>query len=320
MANLVTWSEFSAGGRPQGGTIAELVLEEVTNLSSRRRPLMSTIGRTSVSNTYVEWLVDTLGSRGLNAVLEGAAATNPALIQPTREFTHVQSFAKWGVVSDEQRAVRHYNEDPYVYQVRKSLNELMNDIEHALHVGTAATGATNAARQLSGLIDVFENQSGTLTFTDSSGTTFTEEVLVDLLQVFRDANLDVLPTQAYVGSYLKRTISEFSTKVTRNVDAAARRQELVIERHTSDFGDLDVMYAEDQPTAAAKGASGNAICFIDPSYFQVGWLKMPTVEQLSRDGLRDRFQINAHATLIFRNRKGGGGGKGYVGFINQAGV
>jgi len=318
LATLVTWDEFSSGGRPQDGTIRELVLEEVTNLTSRRRPLMSTIGKRAVSNTFVEILTDTLASRGYNATVEGAAATDPALSQPGRHFVHVQSFAEWGQVSDEQRNVGHYNDDPYTYQVRKKLEEMLNDIEHAMHRGSAATGATDAPRQFNGLLNIFANQTGTATYTSSSGTTFTEEVLVDLLQVFRDQSLDVLPSQAYVASYLKRTISEFSTRITRNVDAAARRQELIIERHTSDFGDLDVMYSEDQLNAAGKTLSGNSIAFVDPQYFQAGWLKAPTVEALPRDGLRDRFQMNAHATLVFKNEKGGGGGEGFVGYINQA--
>jgi len=318
MANLVTWDEFDSGGRPQGGTIEETVLAEVTNLISKERPLMSMIGSQSVSNTYVEQLTDELGSRGLNAQIEGAAATNPALTQPSRHFSHVQSFAKWGVVSDEQRLVGHYSGDPFTYQVAKSVDELMNDIEHALHRGSSITGATDAARQLNGMLNIFSGQSGTLTFTDSSGTTLTEEVFIDLLQVFRDQRLGVRPTQCYVNSFLKRTVSEYSTKTTRNVDASEKVQMLVVERHESDFGSLDILYTEDQLNSASKTAAGSSLIFIQPDLFRVGWLKPPTVEQLSRDGLRDRFQINGHATLLYDHDRGGGGGTGFVPYINQA--
>ena len=63
MANLVTWDEFGeqAGARPQGETIKETVLAEVTNLISKERPLLSMIGSRSVTNTYVEQLTDELG-------------------------------------------------------------------------------------------------------------------------------------------------------------------------------------------------------------------------------------------------------------------
>lgn len=324
---LVTWQEFTAGERPQGGTIKEVVLARVTNLISRRRPLMSSIGQTKVSNTFVEQLTDSLGTRGLNAVQEGAVATDPALAQPTRHFSHVQSFGQWGIVTDEQRLVGHYNEDPFVYQVRKKLEELMNDMEHALHRGTSVTGATNASRQLDGLLNLLSSTTST-TFSNVSGdeVTLTEEVFIDLLQVFRDNNLDVLPTQVYCNSWIKRTISEFSTRVTRNVNVAARTQELIIERHTSDFGDVDILYSEDQLVSAFKGdvsasvdsIAANSMIFIDPQYFRVGWLRPPTVEQLPRDGFRDRFQINGHATLLFDNDQGGGFAKQLIPFIGQA--
>ncbi|MEE8522136.1 MAG: DUF5309 family protein [Gemmatimonadota bacterium] len=281
---------------------------------------MASIGQRDVGTLFVELLTDTLRARAHNAKVEGQAATNPTLTQPVRHFVHVQSFAEWGVVSDEQRIVDHINEDPYVYQIRKSLEQLMNDVEHTLHRGSANTGTSDIAdvRQFAGLINIFSNQTGIATYTSSSGTTFTEEVLVDLLQVFRDQSLDVSPTQAYVNSFLKRTISEFSTRVTRNVDAADAMQKLMIERHTSDFGDLDILYTEDQLIAASKTTEGNSICFLDPSLFKIGWARRPMVEALSRDGLRDRYQMNAQATLLFQNEKGGGGGEGFVSYINQA--
>lgn len=314
MATLVTWDEFTSGGRPQDGTIRELVLDDIANVISRRRPAMAVLESMDVSNTFVEILEDVLAVRGPNVTVEGAAFTDPALSQPVRHFVHVQSFANWGVVSDEQRLVGHYGQsDPFTYQGTKKLTELMNDIEHAIHRGSAATGATNTARQFAGFLNI----PTSTTLTDQSGTTFTEEVLVDLLQVFRDNSFDVVPTVAFVASFLKRTISEFSTRVTRNVDVAERLQSLIIERHTSDFGDLDVMYSEDQLNATSKTTQGNSIIFMDPSFFSLGWLRRPTVEQLSRDGLRDRFQINSQVTLIFRSDRAIGGMTGAVSYINQ---
>lgn len=319
MATLVTWDEFTSGGRPQGGTIRELVLEQVANLISKRRPAMTVLGDESVSNTYVESLEDEFDSRGDNAVIEGAAWTDPTLQQPTRNFFHVQRFAKWGQVSDEQRQVAHYGmQDPFSYQGQKKLTELLNDIEHALHRGSAATGATSAARRFNGLLNIPDSTTSRATYTSSSGTTFTEEILVDYLQVFRDNNFDVVPTIAFVASYLKRTISEFSTRVTRNVNAVDRLQMLIIERHASDFGDLDVIYSEDQLNASSKTTQGNSIIFMDPSFLSIGWLQRPTVEQMPRDGFRMRFQMTGQCSLVYRTNKAIGGADGLVSYINQS--
>lgn len=314
MATLITYDEFTADEPPRGGTIQEIVLSEVTDLISRRRPLLGSIGSKDVPSTFVELLTDSLRTRAANITVEGAAFTDPNLTQPTRHFVHVQSFAEWGIISDEQRMTAHYNEDPFVYQTRKSMEQMLNDVEHALHRGSAASGASGVGRQFDGLLNLF----GTTTFTSSSGTTLAEDVMIDYLQAFRDNNLDVVPSQCYVNALLKRTISEFSTRVTRNVDAVDRMQTLIIERHASDFGDLDVLYSEDQLQAVDRTSQGNSIVFLDPNHFDVGWFRRPTVERLARDGLRDRYQMNAQATLLFRNQDGGGGADGIVSFINQA--
>lgn len=318
MATLVTWDEFTSGGRPQGGTIRELVLDMVTNLISRERPALALLEAMDVTNTFVESLEDEYAARAHNATLEGATATDPALTQPTRNFFHIQSFSKWGFVSDEQRLVSHYGmSDPFTYQGQKKMQELLNDIEHALHRGSAATGATSATRQFSGFLNLVDSTTADATFTSSSGTTFTEQVLVDLLQVFRDKKFNVRPTVAFVSSFLKRTISEFSTRITRNVNASEKLQILQVERHSSDFGDLDVVYSEDQLKSATKTTQGNSIIFMDPTHLTVGYLRRPTVEQLPRDGFRSRFQMNAQCTLIFRTQKAVGGGAGFVAYLGQ---
>lgn len=126
-----------------------------------------------------------------------------------------------------------------------------------------------------------------------------------------------MPSQAYVNSWLKRSISEFSTKITRNVDAMDRTQVLIVERHASDFGDLDVFYTQDQLKSNTRDTSGNSIVFLDPRFFMKGWLRPPTIEDLSRDGLRQRFQINAQVTLLYKTDKALGGGDGFVPFISS---
>lgn len=95
---------------------------------SKRRPLFSNLGNTNAPTHYLESLEDVLPDRGHNAVLEGAEHTAPTLVQPNRLFAHVQTFARWGQVSDDQRDTSHYNEDPFVYQTRKQVDALLNDI------------------------------------------------------------------------------------------------------------------------------------------------------------------------------------------------
>jgi len=311
LATLVTWDEFT-GTEIKGGTIREIVMGDVVNVVAVDRPLMALLGRQDVEGLFIERLEDTLGSRGYNAVQEGAPFTAPDLTTATRLGYHVQRFAEWGQVSDEQRDTSHYNEDPFSYQVGKNTEELMNDMEHTLHQGTVVSGASGTPRQLEGLIEIFD-QTGTVTYeTDASGTTLTESKFIDRLQVFPDNDINVQPNTVLVNAWLKRTISEYSTKITRNIEAASAKQILLIEKHSSDFGDVDIVYTRDQPSAASVAVHGNSLIVLDRGRFDVGWFKVPTFEQLSRDGFRDRFQMTSQATLVYKTRKGGGGGIGYV--------
>jgi hypothetical protein len=307
--SLVTWQEFTSGGRPQGGSIVEDLRDFIENVSPVDRPALARFRRSRVPTTFVEWQEDVLEDRGHNATVEGAAFTNPGLTAPARLFAHVQSFSDWGRVADEQRLTQHAGlDDMLTYQENKAVQQVMNDIEHAIHRGSSITGATSAARQTAGLLNIF----GTETFTSSSGTTLTEEVYGDYIQSFTDNNFDVFPTLTFVNSWLKRTISLYSTNVTRNVNAAEKIQILTIERHNTDFGDTFVHYSRDQLRAANKTSQGNSIVILDPNFFETGWLRSLMSERLARDGLRDRFQINAMMTLIYRTAKAGGGATGVV--------
>lgn len=310
---LLTWQEFTAGGRPQGGTIPEDLRDFVENVSAKDRPALALFRRSKVNTTFVEWLEDTLESRGDNAYSEGVSHTDQANTTPSRTFAHVQQFARWGQVSDTQRDVDHKGfADAMMYQEQKKINETLNDIEHAIHRGSSATGATSAARRLGGLLNII-----TTNFTASSGTTMIEEVFNDYVQAFVDGGTDVRPTACFVNSWLKRTISLYSTKNTFNVEASARVQELITEQHKSDFGDIFVYYARDQLKSNTKITSGNSIVILDPSFFETGWLAPLRSEVLARDGLRTKFQISAQLTLIYRTQKAGAASTGLVPFITS---
>jgi hypothetical protein len=286
-------------------------MDFVENVSPVDRPALALFRKVKVTNTFVEWQEDALAARGYNAQIEGADASDPALTTPSRVFNHVQTFAKWGKVSDVQRAVLHAGfEDAYMYQEKKKVEENLNDIEHALHRGSAASGDTNIVRQLGGLLNIL-----TTNFTNACGITLTETVFNDLVQLFTDNTTDVRPSAVFVNSWLTRTISQYSTNVTRNVNASERLQELVIERHTSDFGDIFKYFSRDQLKGVSRTATGNSLVILDPDFFETGWLQPLISEQLPRVGLSTRFQISAMLTLIYRTQKAGGGGINFIPYL-----
>lgn len=198
-------------------------------------------------------------------------------------------------MSDRQRNVSHAGlDDMLTYQELKKFISLRNDIEHALHRQSGASGTTDVAPQMIGILNV----SSTL-LSDHSGVTLTEDVFTDIMQ--RSYSYEIAPRQVYCGPLIKRTISQYNTKVTRNIDASEKRQILRVDELDTDFGSVDVMMSRDQITAASKTTdTANTFIVIDPDYLQTGWLQRVRRERLSRDGLRDRFQISAELTLIYR--------------------
>lgn len=52
--SLVTWQEFTSGGRPQGGSIVEDLRDFVENVSPVDRPALARFRRSRVPTTYVE--------------------------------------------------------------------------------------------------------------------------------------------------------------------------------------------------------------------------------------------------------------------------
>jgi hypothetical protein len=301
MAMLQTWQEIPATGRPTGGSIVEDLRDFVENVSAVDRPALSLLRKSRVKTQFVEWLEDTLPARAHNAADEGAAATQPALTTPSRTVAHVQTFADWGMVSDVQRAVEHAGmEDMELYQENKSVKSVLNDIEHAIHRGSAETGASGTARQMAGFLNCITTNA-----TNVSGVTLTEDIFGDIIQLFVDGGTEIRPSVGFVNSYLKRTISQYSTSVTRNIEAAARTQLLVIERYESDFGAMDIYFSRDQLKGTTRTGDLNSLVIIDPQYFELGWLQSLMSEQLARNGLRTQFQVSAMLTLVYRAEKGG---------------
>jgi hypothetical protein len=293
---LVTHAEFTAGGRPQGGSIREDLQDFISNVTPRDVPVLANLRQVGVAGGYVEWQQDTLASRAVNAHIEGVAASDQALTTPSRLSQHVQTFASWGYVSDRQRNVTHAGmADMFAYQERKKFLQFRNDIEHAIHRGSSVSGGTAAAPQFAGLLNI----SGTL-LTVSSGITLTESVFNDHLQLFYDYNTN--PSQVYGGPFVKRTAAGYTSNVTRNIQASERKQVFRIDFYDSDLGLLEIMMSRDQIQAATRTTDGaNSFVILDPEQIQTGWLQRSRVEQLARDGLRDRFQISAEVTLIYRS-------------------
>lgn len=295
---LLTYDEFPATA-PVGGSIREDLLDFIENISPTDTPLMNNLGQVGVNAGYVEYQTDTLTAAAANAFLEGAAATDQALGVPTRTASIVQNFQKHFWVSRRQQAVRHAGLSSQMsYQEIKRTKEIKNDVELALHRGSAVTGNTDVAPNMAGVLNIATTYN-----TDSSGTTLTERQFNDyLVQSF---STPVNLREAYLNMRLKRTLNGYTTNTQRFLSANDKKQVDIIEVYESEQGLLGLFKSRYQLESASNTLSGNSFAVLDPSFWKIGSLRSFRTERLGLDGDRDRSFIVGELTLIARHEAAG---------------
>ena len=190
-------------------------------------------------------------------------------------------------------------------QEMKKLREIKNELELALHRGSAVTGNSGVAPNFSGFLNRLTTYA-----TSSSGTTLTESVFNDLISLTFATPVNL--REAYANMFLKRTINRFTTNTQRFIASQERRQVDIVEVIESEVGILAIFKSRYQLQSASKTTFGNSAIVIDPDFFQVGWLRPFETEVLGKDGDRERRMLVGEATLIARSEKAGVAFKDYV--------
>lgn len=283
-------------------TRKEDVVDLITNVDYRSTPFISRIGESVATNTLHEWVVDTYAAAAANAGIEGGDVTVVDHTAPVRKNNVVQMFQKVITVSDTEIAIPHYGmNDPFDYQTQKKMIEVARDIELAAILGTRASGASGVARQMDGAIALITTNKTAQT----SGTSFTEDVLNALLAGVYDNGTDESIDLLMVGSYLKRVIDKFTTNVTRNIDAGEFKQVLRISTYVSSYGEHEVVIERNIPAGAILG--------VDTSKWQLAWLtgRRMAITPLAKTGSSTKALLEGEATLVALNEKSSFYASGY---------
>lgn len=312
---LTVWDEFASGAQ-KGGSVREDLQDFIEILSPRDTPLFNNLGSHPVNAGFVEYMEDTLNAAAENAFIQGAAATDQVLGVPSRRASICQIFQKHMQVAGTQRAVLHAGmSDMLMHQEEKRLRELKNDIELALHRGTAASGGTTTAAKLDGLLSWGIGTSGQSfsAFTNTSSVTLNEQVFNDVLTL--TYNNPVNLRELYTHMKVKRKINSFSSSVQRYIAAEAKKQLQIIDVYEAESGVLAIFKSRYQfdgglAGTAADFSHGSSWVAIDPDYFSIGWLRPVHVQEFGRDGDRDRRAIVAEGTLIARSSRALAGQRG----------
>ena len=278
MSTLVTYNDTA---RPED------LMTVVTNVSPDKTPLLSRLARgADAKQTLHEYKVDTFAAGADNANVEGAAFSSDTLSAPTRSSNITQIVRNDLEISGTEQVVSDPNQLPY--QVSKNLVEHALDLEHAMMAGSQASGETDGARRMTGVINALTTNATT----QASNATLTEDGYNDLLELVYDST-DQFPNMVFVGAKLKRTISGFTTSNTRNIDAAAGRVQNFVSVYEGDFGVQEIMTHRDVPSAA----SGRSIVGINTDYHRISYLRPTQVVDIAKVGDSDRKMLLTEATM-----------------------
>lgn len=288
MSTLVTYEDSS---RPED------LLQIVTNVAPSETPLLSNLRRgADAQQTLHEYLVDSYADSADNAAVEGAAFSAETLTAPTRASNVTQIIRNDIEVSATEDLVS--GPSALNYQVEKTLVEHAKDLERALMAGSQASGETNAARRMTGVINALTTNA-TL---QASNSTLTEEGYNNLLElVWQSTSASELPDMIFVGSTLKRTISGFTGGTTKNIDATSYKIDNRVDVYEGDFGTQTVMLHRDVPSAA----SGRSVVGINSDRHMLSFLRPSQVVDIAKVGDSERKMLVTEATIEHRAEKSG---------------
>lgn len=280
----------------------EDVADLIVNVDYKSTPFLSRIGESVATNTYHEWLNDTFATPVADAGVEGADVSIIDLTAPARQGNVVQLFQKVVVVSDTEIAIPHYGmNDPFEYQTQKKMVELARDMELAHIAGTVGSGSSGVARYENGAIALITTNKTA----ETSGTSLTETVFNQLLQLVYTSGTDEDVDLILTTPYNKRVIDQFATNVTRYVDVNEFKQVLRVDVYTSSFGQHEIVMERNIPNGQIIG--------IDSSKWRTAWLvnRRVAIRPLSKTGSATKALMEGEATLEALNQKSSFVGTGF---------
>lgn len=286
MSTLVTYNDTS---RPED------LVSVVTNVSPMQTPLLSRLSRgADAKQTLHEYLSDTFAASTDSAAIEGAAFSSDTLKAPDRLSNVTQIFRNDIEISGTEQVVSE--PAAMAYQASKTLKEHAKNIERALMAGTQASGATNAARRMTGVIAALTTNATT----QASATSLTETVYNDLLELVH-ASTDEFPNMIFVGAHLKRAISAFTGGTTKNIDATTKKVTNMVSIYEGDFGVQEIMIHREVPAAA----SGHSIVGINSEYHRLSYLRPTQIVDVAKVGDSDRKMLVTEMTIEHKGEKTG---------------
>lgn len=289
--------------------VREDLVNMVFNVDPDVTVLQSALKRTKATNTYHEWLTDTLAApSAANAHIQGDDATADAITPTTRLGNYTQISAHTAQVAGTNAAVDSAaNVAKMGYVLLKKVKELKRDIETSLFANQARVAPTTSVAGVSAGIpswlhsNIVQGATGvaptgncTNTRTPGTAAPLTEAMVKSaLLSAFQ--NTGQIPKLAFAYPAQKQEISAFQGNGTRFVEIAGKKLNTAFDIYVSDFGEVTIVPSIFQPAGT--------ITFIHPDYVKLAYLRPFQKTPLAKTGDSEKVQILQEWTLEMSNEK-----------------
>lgn len=294
----------------------EDLIDKIFNTSPTETPVVSSIGRTTATNTYHEWQRDALAAANAdNAQIDGDDASMTAQTPTERVGNHMQIFTKvFGVSGRADKVKKAGRATEMAYLKAKNMMELKRDIEAMVLSNNAAVAATTSvAGKSAGLgvqsyANALHNGAGaTASWTSGAPTT---AVTAGTNRAFTEALIKTACQQVYVASGSvasmvvmspshKATFSGFAGIAQNRLDVKGKNQGTIIggaDVYVSDFGALEIV-----PHYLMAGATD--VHLLNTDYIDLAMLRGFETIDLAKTGDSEKKQILVDCCLAVRTSR-----------------
>lgn len=256
----------------------------------------------AATNTLHEWGVyNTTRPTSVSAVIEGAAASYGDLTTPSRTNNRTSIVTEDVRVSGTAKAIDTITgEDSFAFQKKEALKRLKAKMEWLTINGVVASGLSGVGSQMAG----FDGMISTNVTARNSGTSFTETELNDMLEDSYDAvGSQYIADLLVCPMVISRRISGFTSNLTRNIDASAKKLINNIRVYDSQVGqEVIILPHKDVRKTNVSYTLGNALAVyaLREETWQHAFLagREPKWNELAMDGDRMNGQYVAEFTLV----------------------
>lgn len=250
----------------------------------------------AATNVLHEWPVyNTARPTSVTGVIEGADASYSDLTSPERSNNYTIILDEAVQLSDTAAAMSTITgEDPMAFQKDRALKRLKAKMEFVTINGDVVARLSGVASGMNG----FDSMISTNVTARASGTSFTETELNDMMEEsYNEVSMEYIADILVCPMVIKRRIAQFTSNLTRNINATDKKLDNEIRVYDSTVGQtVKIIPHKD----VVKTAGTLTVYALREETFKHSFLagQEPQWQPLARDGHAERGMYKTEFTLV----------------------